>query len=318
MSGSAAEPLVSIGIPTYRRVETLRRSIESALAQSHRRIEVIVCDDGSGDGTQALCRELAARDARLRYLGHDVNRGSTESFNELFAACRGEYAMMLADDDWIDSDYVARCLAALRGGEGLVLAGGRPEYVRGSTFVSDGTLHSHRQRSLEQRVRDYLRTVDENGIMYGLMPREVMDRAAPLPNVLGNDWLWVARIAAQGPVETLEEVRVHRELGGTSVNIESIVRIFGLSRWQARVPQFVIASELFADIAWRSSVYEALGPRRRWMLALQGALASMRWRALVWHLLTPAVRRISGARDGHPVWRAYERLTRALGAGRRP
>jgi glycosyltransferase involved in cell wall biosynthesis len=310
-------PLVSIGIPTFEREATLGRALASALGQTHSRLEVIISDNLSQDGTEQVCLAAAARDERVRYIRQERNRGSTANFNELFDACRGDYVLMLADDDWLDPDYVASCLAVLRSDERAAIVGGRPRYVRDGVFARDGVLHEHRQRDPAERVRGYLRTVDDNGIFYGVMPRRVLERARPLPNVLGNDWLHVARIAFQGSVRMLESVRVHRELGGTSVDIESIVVTFGRSGWQARLPQLVIGWELLRDIAWAHPVYRRLGWRRRWELGISAAAASMRWRALAWHLVTPSVAGLARRTRGRRVWDLYDRFTRALGAGRR-
>lgn len=315
---STAAPPVSIGIPTYQRPETLKRALASALAQDHSRLEVVISDNASQDETEEVCRAAAARDTRVRYLRHERNRGSTFNFNCLFEACRGDYVMMLADDDWLDPQYVRSCLQALRADEAMALVGGRARYVRGAAFVRDGVLHEHCSPDPAARVREYLAQVDDNGIFYGLMPRAVLERVRPLPNVLGNDWLHVARIACQGRIRTLESVRIHRELGGTSVDIGSILSSFGEPGWQARIPQLVIARELLRDIAWEHPGYESLGRMRRVALGFTGAAASIRWRALAWHLITPTMLQLARRRRGRPVWRAYDRLTRALGAGRLP
>src|SRR5436309_10768157 len=89
--GNSEAPLVSIGVPTYERAATLERAVQSALAQTHDRLEVVISDNGSGDRTEELCRELAARDPRVRYLRHERNLGSTANFNHLFEVCSGEY-----------------------------------------------------------------------------------------------------------------------------------------------------------------------------------------------------------------------------------
>jgi len=318
VSSASGAPLVSIGIPTYERAELLARSLASALAQTHSPLEVVISDNGSQDGTENICRAAARRDARVRYLRSHHNRGSTANFNALFGACRGEYVMMLADDDWLDPDYVTACLRALQGDARSALVGGWPRYLRGGGFVHDGVVHSHGQPDPVQRVRDYLARVDDNGIFYGLMPRPVLERARPLPNGLGNDWLHVARVAAQGSVRTLKDVRIHRELGGTSTDIGSILTSFGSPGWQARVPQLVIAASVFRDIAWGHPAYLTIGRQRRVALASTGALASMRWRALAWHLLTPIFASLGRRPRGRPMWALYDHLTRMLGAGRHP
>jgi glycosyltransferase involved in cell wall biosynthesis len=318
VTAESAAPLVSIGVPTYNRVATLERTLASAIAQTYSPIEVVISDNGSEDGTEELCRSFVARDSRVSYLRHHRNVGSTVNFNRLFEACRGDYVMMLADDDWIDAGYVAACVAALEADRSASLVAGLARYMRGGSFVRDGVLHTHSQRDPADRVRHYLATVDDNGVFYGLMPRAVLDRARPLPNVLGNDWLHVARIACQGRIATLEDVRIYREVGGTSVNISSIVASFGQSEWQARVPQLVIAWNLLRDVGWAHPVYTQLGWVGRLTLAVRGAAASMRWRALAWHLVTPTVAKLAGRRRGRVVAELYVRVTRALGAGRGP
>jgi glycosyltransferase involved in cell wall biosynthesis len=313
-----AEPLVSIGIPTYQRAATLERALVSALAQTHGSLEVVVSDNGSTDGTEVLCAAAAARDSRVRYLRQPHNLGPTANFNELFTACRGEYVMMLADDDWLDPGYVSACLAALAQDKDASLVAGWPRYLDRGEFSHDGVLHQHSERDPDARVRSYLRAVSDNGVFYGLMPRAVLQRARPLPNVLGNDWLHVARIACQGRIRTLPTVRIHRELGGTSSDVVSILNTFGRSKRQARAPQFVIAWELMRDIAWGHPAYAGLGRRRRAILGATGALASIRWRDLAWHLFTPTVAGLARRPRGRAIYHSYDRFTRAMGAGRRP
>lgn len=314
--GKGSEPLVSIGIPTYQRAATLARALESALAQTHPRLEVLISDNASSDGTEALCLAAAARDPRVSYLRQEHNQGPTANFNELFAACRGDYVMMLADDDWLDPEYVAECLAALLADTAAVLVAGWPSYLEHGALVHDGVLHEHCQPDAAARVRAYLRAVVDNGVFYGLMPHAVLDRARPLPNVLGNDWLHVARIACEGRIRMLPDVRIHREVGGTSSDVGSILSTFGRSGWQARVPQLVMAWELLRDIAWDHPVYARLGYRRRLILGLSAAAASMRWRALAWHLITPSVASVARRPRGHRVYTLYDSFTRVLGAGR--
>jgi glycosyltransferase involved in cell wall biosynthesis len=314
----ASGPLVSIGVPTFERAALLRRAVESALAQTYDYLEVVISDNASADGTEELCRALAARDPRVRYLRQHCNLGPTANFNALFAECRGDYVLMLADDDWFDPDYVAACLEVLTSDPRAALVAGRATYVRGGTFVHDGVLHDHREQDSGARVRAYLASVEDNGVFYGVMPRRVLEAARPLPDILGNDWLHVARIAFQGQVRTLQDVAVHRELDGTSINVTSILRTFGRPPWQARMPQLVVAWHLLRDIAWGHPIYAALPLGRRLALAIGAAAASVRWRALAWHLVTPSVAALRRRPRGRRFWQLYVRVTRALGAGRQP
>jgi glycosyltransferase involved in cell wall biosynthesis len=315
-----AEPLVSVGIPTFERAEKLARAVESVLAQTHAEIELVISDNASADGTRELCEGFAARDARVRYLRSPVNCGPTANFNTLFGELRGDHVMLLSDDDWLAPGYVQACLAALRAHPELVLACGRARYVREGEgegeVVKQGVQMQLREPSAPARVLHYLREVDENGVFYGLMGREVLLRAAPLRNVLGNDWLLAAAIAAQGEVATIEEAEIYRELGGTSADFPRLARTLGLPHWQTWVPHLVIAWEVLRDVGGRAPAYRSLPAGSRARLALAGAWAVISWRSLAWHATMPAFAAAGRHRWGRPLWRAYERFTRALGAGR--
>ncbi len=196
------EPLVSIGIPTYNRAAKLMRAVESALAQTHRNLELVISDNASGDGTEAVCLAFCERDLRVRYLRSPVNRGPSANFNTLFEEMRGDYLMVLSDDDWLDDSYVASCLAELSGRPDHVVACGIAHYVRDGVVVREGVDMQLEDDSPSRRVLTYLSEVDENGVFYGLMPQAVLRHAAPLRNVLGNDWLLAAAVIAQGKVAT--------------------------------------------------------------------------------------------------------------------
>jgi len=309
VTDTSADVLVSIGIPTFNRAATLERALRSALDQTHRRLEVVVSDQASSDGTEALCRALAAEDDRIRYLRHATNAGgSTANFNLLGRELRGEYAMLLADDDWLDPAYVERCLAELEADPCCAVAYGRACYFDGERHVADGVVHDHREDDPAARVRAYFRTVDDNGVMYGLMRGEVLRAALPMPNALGNDWLLMGRVATRGTIATLDDVHVNRAVGGTSASTEKIADAFGVSRLQARLPHVTIAWQVLADIGGRSPSFEPLPARRR--IALAAAWSTIRWRSLAHHALFPAIDAI--ARTPGMGW-----IGRAYAAGRR-
>jgi glycosyltransferase involved in cell wall biosynthesis len=59
-------PRVSIGLPVYNGETFLAAAIDSLLAQTFRDFELIISDNASTDGTEAICRDRASRDARIR------------------------------------------------------------------------------------------------------------------------------------------------------------------------------------------------------------------------------------------------------------
>jgi hypothetical protein len=305
-----------VGIPTYNRAAKLARAVESVLGQTHRNLELVISDNASTDETETVWGSVRERDTRVRYLRSPFNRGPTANFNTLFGELAGEYVMLLSDDDWLDSDYLSCCLAELRRRPELALVCGRARYVREGATSKRGIDMQLLQDAPAARVLEYLANVDENGLFYGLMSRPVLSRAAPLRNVLGNDWLLMGAIAMQGKIATIEQSAVNRELGGTSADFTRLTATLGLPAWQARTPHLLIAWEVLEDVGWRAPVYRALPFLQRARLAFAGALAVISWRSLAWHLTMPALARIGRRPRGRWMWEAYQRLTQRLGAGK--
>ena len=109
-------PLVSIGVPAYNAERFLAPALESLLAQEAGDLEVVVSDNGSTDGTEQICRDLAAQDRRLRYVRQPVNRGGAANFNAVFALRHpgARYFKWAAADDTHDPRYLGAALDVLR------------------------------------------------------------------------------------------------------------------------------------------------------------------------------------------------------------
>ena len=93
-------PKVSIIIPVYNAEKVLTRCLDSVLAQTFTDFEVLVMDDGSKDGTAALCDAYAAKDARIRVV-HKENSGVSDTRNQALSLATGDYLQFLDADDWI-------------------------------------------------------------------------------------------------------------------------------------------------------------------------------------------------------------------------
>ncbi len=100
---TAPTPLVSILIVTWNRRQTLRRAIESALAQSHPATEIVVVDNAGTDGSAAEGR----RDfPQVKLVIAERNLGCPSGRNLGFRHCRGTYIYCLDDDGWLKPDAV--------------------------------------------------------------------------------------------------------------------------------------------------------------------------------------------------------------------
>jgi glycosyltransferase involved in cell wall biosynthesis len=124
LAWSDPDPLVTVAIPTRDRPELLAgRSIPSALAQTHRNLEVVVVGDAAGEHVAAAA--LSSGDPRVRYASttHQVVQpdrdrqwlvGSTLARNEAHRLARGRWIVDLDDDDALRPDAVESLLALAR------------------------------------------------------------------------------------------------------------------------------------------------------------------------------------------------------------
>ena len=103
---------VSVIVPVFNGAAFLREAIESALAQTHPPLEIVVCDDGSTDDTPRIVRSLP-----VVYLRQE-NTGVSAARNAAIARATGDLLALLdADDIWFP-DKLAVQIAALGGDTG--------------------------------------------------------------------------------------------------------------------------------------------------------------------------------------------------------
>lgn len=94
------EPLISVYIPTYNRLELLKRAVQSVQNQTYKNFEIIIVDDNSSDGTQDFLVGLTKVDSRIRYFFKDKNSGACVSRNIAINLAQGELITGLDDDDY--------------------------------------------------------------------------------------------------------------------------------------------------------------------------------------------------------------------------
>ncbi len=95
------QPLISVIIPTYNRVQFLRETLDSVVAQSFKNWECIVVDDGSADATDELMEFYTTRDPRIKYFHrpNEWTKGANPSRNYGFQKSKGKYIQWLDSDD---------------------------------------------------------------------------------------------------------------------------------------------------------------------------------------------------------------------------
>lgn len=106
------QPLVTIAIPTFNRANgNLTQAIESAIHQTYQHIEIVVSDNCSSDNTEQVVEQF--HDPRLQYIRHPENIGAEANANFCLSQAKGDYFLLLHDDDLIDDDFVSVCMKSI-------------------------------------------------------------------------------------------------------------------------------------------------------------------------------------------------------------
>jgi glycosyltransferase involved in cell wall biosynthesis len=199
-----SSPLVSIALCTFNGEAYLPVQLDSILAQTYSRLEVVVLDDGSTDATVGMLEDYARRDSRIR-LHHNPQRlGFIHNFERAITVCTGELIALSDQDDIWHPEKVERLLRHLNGhtlvyhDSMLVDADGRPlgkqitdlgECIRGQhplAFVFGNCVSGH---SL-------------------LFRRELVPHLQPFPTCYYHDQ-WLALIASSlGTIDFVEDCLV--------------------------------------------------------------------------------------------------------------
>src|ERR1043166_5570237 len=95
-------PTFSICIPAYKRVNFLKRLLDSIAAQSFKDFEVIITDDSPGNEVYDLT-EHYKDNFTILYLKNPATLGTPANWNEAISHARGEWIKLMHDDDWFSS-----------------------------------------------------------------------------------------------------------------------------------------------------------------------------------------------------------------------
>lgn len=107
MNLEQSNPLVTVYIPTFNRVELLKRAVESVRQQTYQNLEIIVVDDCSTDGTHEYLKDISNKDSRIRFFLKEKNSGACVSRNIAIKNANGEYITGLDDDDYFFNTRVS-------------------------------------------------------------------------------------------------------------------------------------------------------------------------------------------------------------------
>ena len=99
-------PLISVIVPIYNSEHTLRKCVDSLLAQTFKQFEVLLINDGSTDNSAKICDEYQLIDSRVRVF-HQLNGGVSSARQLGIDNAHGKYSIHADPDDWVEPNMLA-------------------------------------------------------------------------------------------------------------------------------------------------------------------------------------------------------------------
>jgi glycosyltransferase involved in cell wall biosynthesis len=215
-SPGETRPLVSFGLPVWNSADTIRRSVDSVLAQELRDFEVVVSDNASTDGTFEILHGYAAAEPRLRLFRNPENLGQIENFNRVLALARGRYFRWIGADDWLEPAYAARCAELLEREPDAVAAttwfrvhadDGREMYEE---YAGEKPDSADPARRLARMLRLFHAGYTKYDPVYSLIRRDALERTGRMRNMQQADWMLAAELALLGRFVHVPACLAHR------------------------------------------------------------------------------------------------------------
>lgn len=221
MSTTRPIPRVSIGMPVYNGERYLRQAIDSILAQTFTDFELIISDNASTDATAEICRDYAARDPRIHYIGHTVNRGAAWNINHVVTLARAPYFTWAHADDMRAPRQLECCIAELdRAPASVVLACTRSAIIdennRRTELYQDGM--DLRQPRPSVRLRSAVRNTGWCNALFGVIRTSVLRACQPLGAYPYSDLALIHELALRGQFwETSDHLFYRRAHSNNSI-----------------------------------------------------------------------------------------------------
>ena len=130
---------ISVIVPVYMSEDYLEKCLDSILQQTYQNLEVILINDGSTDGSAAICQRYKNQDARVKVY-HKPNGGVASSRNRALEAVTGDYIVFVDNDDWLELDHIQSLYDLLKKTDADIAIGNFTQFIedQGSFLIHVG------------------------------------------------------------------------------------------------------------------------------------------------------------------------------------
>jgi glycosyltransferase involved in cell wall biosynthesis len=216
MGAGNAPPTVSVGLAVRNEPRSVKRCIESVLAQDFDELELVICDNASDDQTVETLEEYARADPRVTVAVNPVNIGSHENMNRVLELSRGTLFRWISADDWLEPHALSQGLRALeRHPEAVGVTSGFTIYAPGAAphyeqYRGEFPSSPDAGRRFERMLWFFHAGDAKYDPVYGIYRREQLMRSGRIRPSERTDWLLSAELALAGPIIHIDELLANR------------------------------------------------------------------------------------------------------------
>ena len=203
--------MITVGVPIYNNAGTLRRTVDSILAQTRPASRILLSDDRSTDDSQGVGEALAAAHPSVVYVRRTENLGPTMNFHWLAHAATTPYFMWLAGDDYILPTYIEKTAARLDADPGLVGCVSQVMFTTRDVPTALATGGEPLAGSPRENLARYLNGPEANARLYGLFRTPILAAAVPERHIHAWDWACMAGTLRHGRHGRVEEPLMVRD-----------------------------------------------------------------------------------------------------------
>lgn len=225
-------PKVSIGIPVFNGEKYLSTALDSILAQTFTNFELIISDNASTDNTGEICKSYQANDGRIRYYENKKNRGAAWNYNRVFQLASGEYFKWAAHDDFLEAEFLEKCLETFDRESQVVLV-----YPRSYFCDEEGRIEGTYQDGLDLRdpsphvrFRNFLAKPGFCHAVFGLIKSGVLRRSGQIGNYPRSDRNLLGELCLAGQIAEIPEHLFYRRVHPHTSTKENVTE-YELAVW---------------------------------------------------------------------------------------
>lgn len=147
------EEILSVIVPVYNAEKYLRQCVDSILAQTYKKIEIVLVNDGSTDGSGAICDEYAREFNNVSAV-HKENEGVIKARFDGVMEAKGDYVTFVDSDDWIKEDMYSHMMSYIS--ESDLVISQIYRYYSDENIVAEGTMFETGLYKREDIQRDII------------------------------------------------------------------------------------------------------------------------------------------------------------------